>query len=910
MIKLIINPRAESKTLSFNKQFIVIGSAEDVDLSLPGERLQKNHIKIEEQSDRFVITNTTNDPFVTLNGLPFGKKALKNRDILQVGQIFISFEGELSSAASFAAEQKSHEWVDTKIKLQEVLEEAISSKVSNRPQNFESHSRPPSVFKSSQFAEKKIDEEIEYSRCESQARLEQFEQMEELQEERNEIASEDLDIEALVREVEELELKHFMPAVLPFERDEQAKNHLPPIESQENNANFTELAIIEESKVHEKIQELDEEQSTDMTPETDPLLFQEKLLDSYHEEQETVPIYVPHEKIHPRLSKFDDEPEKNEKTAKNLESAQDIPEGIHWRFWMLLLIIAATLISLVGGGVYFSASAKSMRDQVTAAEGVSDVAMALAYAQVNHIKPQEQNWFDPNFLKNNLASVVSSKYPSLTNIDAQGVFSNCPYILRIYTSSDLSQFLLIAQPEASLLHWMVPKTAIVVDSKDMELRTIADLKALNRLLVNPNSLDEINASEISAIVKQGELISLPSLEGKRDLNGFAPPKALALVRPGAENLIYNAPRYYQFGEDLLHKAIFLIHSAGGNHEMTRLRHEAAEIAKFPNIVLYSSQGIQKAIQGQKALGTFVPTAKFLIAYLNFNDSGVIISSHLILGEDSKNSMKTISLPNPSFTQIEASRKTMQLEKIALNSENQTEFTTSFNQEFDSNHPLFLQLTALSTERTQALKGISDQMTILLKTQNESIVKNFVDKFQTLLLHYEHIDIEQQETISKKLIKLYQENTDIPLTQFGSYVKAAGLETFALESLNNQARRIGSGQLTPQQFAFLLGKIQGSMNFEQLNHHVKEAADLLTLEHLPDPDKLVRYQNEMRTQTLQRLGYFILSSNSGLPSTAFNEENRTLLSIILKTAWVTDANEHEFYLNEFDQRMKPSSQPVN
>lgn len=900
MIKLIINPKAESKTLSFNQPSVVIGSAKEADISLAEQRLQKCHVKIEEQSDRFVVINTTNDPFVTLNGLPFGKKVLKNQDTIQIGQVSVEFEGEFSSAASFAAAQKSQEWVDTKVKLPNVLESAINSKLF--AQNFESLAGFTPIAQASKLAEKTELLEPPHLPKETALHLEQIAQIKAAG------SSEEIDIEALVREVEELELKHWMPTLLDdelipsqnelskLENKKIAHEFVPPTSDELPAALPAELPV-ELPQPEEKLETVTE-QTADITPEADPLLFQNNS-DFFQEESETE-HYAPREKMHPRLSKFDDESEKNEKNAQDHSQ-----ERINWRFWMLLLITVATLISLVGGALYFSASAQSMRDQVTAAEGVSDVAMALAYAQVNHIKPQEQNWFDPNFLKNNLASVVSSKYPSLTNIDAQGVFSNCPYILRIYTSSDLSQFLLIAQPEASLLHWLVPKTAIVVDSKDMELRSIADLRALNRLLVNPNTLDEINTSEISTVVKQGDLISLASLEGKRDLNGFAPPKALSLVRPGAENLIYNAPRYYQFGEDLLHKAILLIHASGGNHEMTRLRYEAAEIAKFPDIVLYSSQGMQKAIQGQKALGTFVPTTKFMIAYLNFNNSGLITSSHLILGEDSRNSLENTSHSTHSFPHLETQRKLTHppitvSDKIALNVEGHDTF--HFNNEFDSSDPLFLQLTALSAERTEALKGASDQMTMLLKTQNESIVNNFIDKFQSLLLQYERIDLEQQEIISKALIKLYQENTEIPLAQFGSYVKAAGLETFAMESLSNQARRIGSGQLTQQQFSFLLGKIQGSMDFEPLSHHVKEAADLLTLEHLTEPDRLVRYQNEMRAQALQRLSYFILSQN-GLSSSAFNEENRTLLSIILKNAWVTDSNEHEFYLNEFDQRMK-------
>src|SRR5262249_55488559 len=161
----------------------------------------------------------------------------------------------------------------------------------------------------------------------------------------------------------------------------------------------------------------------------------------------------------------------------------------------------------------------------------------------------------------------------------------------------------------------------------MEMRKVNDLKTLNRLLLNPTTLDGTNAHDVSELIKNGKLIPLSVLAAKADRQGFNPPKALGLIRPGAENVIYNAPRYYHFGEDFLTKALMIAESPSNGYEVELLQHEMKDLAKYPNLVLYSSQGMQWAVQAQKALNAFLPNNKMLIAYLKFNSRGAVSSSH-------------------------------------------------------------------------------------------------------------------------------------------------------------------------------------------------------------------------------------------------------------------------------------------
>src|SRR5262249_43379368 len=145
----------------------------------------------------------------------------------------------------------------------------------------------------------------------------------------------------------------------------------------------------------------------------------------------------------------------------------------------------------------------------------------------------------------------------------------------------------------------------VVDSKLMQLKKVADMKTLNRLLVNSNNLDNSNAIEVTNLVKHGELIPLNILAKKRKGQDFSPPKALILMRPGAENYIYNAPRYYQLGETILKRAIDLMEMPGSAYEMSRLKQDMSLLSKMHDMILYSSEGIQLTLDAQKAIAAFV-----------------------------------------------------------------------------------------------------------------------------------------------------------------------------------------------------------------------------------------------------------------------------------------------------------------
>lgn len=573
-------------------------------------------------------------------------------------------------------------------------------------------------------------------------------------------------------------------------------------------------------------------------------------------------------------TEFDDFEKKN---LKKRQSPLFFPDEktSNWKLFFTVMLALISLLAICFAVFYTNLNDKAKKDEIAAAEAISDVAMALTYAQINHINPLTQNWSNPEFLRNNFSAIVPPDCAFLADIDSHGKFNNCPYILRIYTNNDFSNFLVVALPEATLLQWLIPKSAIFVHSETMELRKIEDLRALNRLLVNPHTLNGANGQEITNLVKNGTLIPLTYLSAETKNLGFAPPKALALRRPGAENLIHNAPRYYQFSETYVERALNLNKSSENSREdLAKLQQEIAHILKLPNLILYSSDGIEAAIQAEKAFSTFIPFGKFLNGYVIFDTSGIISGSRLVMEEDYKKPYLNLT------TEIAK----MELSKDAEN---------------QHMHPAEFQLLALSSARSQALASIAKEINLLLDSQIQTYNPKFGEKLADLAIQFQQKDIEEKEKIGKVLTELYEGYSDIPLAHMLPHTKSAGLEHIVAEMLLRQSENLSEENLSQELIGAQLQMIKKAKTFAELDESATKAVNLLSLKLIPNPEQLIAYQNETKGLVTEKLEEFLLSSKSPMDTSEFTAENRNLLNHILEISWIHNSHETSFYLNEFD-----------
>jgi hypothetical protein len=787
MIRLTLNAQSDPEIHLFNKSIILIGSeSSQVDLLLSDHDIQPIHLKIIEQNGFPILINHANDPFVSVNGHPFGKKLLNSGDVIVVHQTTILFEN-----LHVQPPEENH-----------VKEDLLATESENKIKeetvqllNTENVYFPSFSLPFEQEVEVLRDEELQKS-----------------------------SIDCYLKELESHEVTSKHPLSLSTEDQVQTRN---------------------------KIQTKRKKATS---------LKDDYLRDLEDENHEGEPPFGP--------------------------AAEPSHLYQAWKWILLFIFSLLTLSGAIGMIIYFSASDKSDAQETKAAQGVADIAMALTHAQLSHLKPGNQNWFDVDFLKSNLQAVLPDTTSYANQIDARGQFNCCPYSLRIYTSSDLSHFLLIAQPAPSLLYWLIPQSIIVVDSHLMEIRTLKDVRSLNRLLANSEPLEGVNGKEITNLVKQGELVQLSSLANDSGYSDFAPPKNLAWVRPGAENFIYNAPRYYRLGQNLIQKAISLSTTKGSSQDVSSLKQDVENLNWLTHFILYSDQGKKSALLARQGLLMFAPSDKLMFGYLLFNAQGKIHQVHLLKEEE----MKESTLAN--LDQEE--------EVVAYQTTPEMDSKEDFNKKnledrfVDHNHPIYIQLQSLVLARDNELKPLVSALVTLVNQEMVTPRPQFQIEFQNLSHAYLMANAKHKQALKASLDTLYHQYEDIPIHQFLAYVNELHLEQLiqqedqSLTTLDENCE---------QNIKTLLAQIDTSKSLMELNNLIHIVSTWLNFDYIKDPKELIKYQNMLRNQLLEQLEKNILSPKNHF---LVKSEDREVLLDMLNQERLIKPEERDFFLEEFDE----------
>lgn len=823
MIKLTLNPGKGELIYSFEKHQILIGrvGVSEIDIALKGDTIQPVHFKIQEEQDgRYSVHNFANDPFATLNGLPFGKRRLKNNDVLKVGEYCLVFE-EKAPAHSY------REFPSASLKegVSPVLERTLK-KASETDSLFE---EPKKTFLKSEtrLTKKGYDE--------------------------------DLDLEDVLN-----------------------VEGLPPIMSHEEiESLFTEWEELPEKELFEAKQEKSKEkepikEKTIAKPIT--------ILDLPDNSEEGV------------SEKAQSKNRDDEKKSFFSEPIKSYFGNTYFRIFAAVLIILITLILIIGGSIYNNLSSKQHQDEIEAARSVTDIALALVYAQVNHIHPRMQNWSDPQFLKTSLESVLSPHHPPSAVLDSQGKL-NGKYLLRIYTSKDSSRFVLIAQSEPSFIPWVQASDSIAVDSNSMTLRRIKDLRVLNRLLINPDSLSPDGNDELATLINQGEIIPLSELSDKDNSNGYATPEDLHKVCKEGVNLIYNCPRYSQIGEKIMHKAIELAKEPNIS-DLKRLHDELKVIVKLKEPILYTTKGRLEALNAREALSNLMPKRRFLIAYLDYDEDEKKTVSKLLATDNGTSD----ELENKLIIDGVGSHKPLEaLSKAVAYADKATTRNAPFqSHEIDEEKPLFLKLKELAKERKAALSFMGESLIEIIQSEMKEEMTDFPNIFENLSNQFLEKTLETRDHLLKKLHELYLQDGEMALAEFIAYVDAAGLKGVAQpikEPLANESGTSIPDGVDDETLNSILN-IETAANLNELLAEIEKASLFIKKDNSDNPYHVLAIQNLVRNKVLEKLSFFILSGE-GLPKDEFTNEGLSTLRTIFKKAWIFDPEEIDYFLSEYD-----------
>lgn len=608
------------------------------------------------------------------------------------------------------------------------------------------------------------------------------------------------------------------------------------------------------------------------------------------------------------LSEYDDVHETTVLHEINHPNAIGIDAVKNWHRLFKVFTVLVCLVFIVSGIVYLWISDQTEEEEISAAQSVADLAMALTYAQVKDMYVYNQNWSDFEFIKKNLSSMLSPDYSFLDDFDRYGHLINSSYTLRIYTDNNLSHFIVIAQPSPSLIHWVIPRPSIVVDSHSMEIRKIRDLKVINRLLVNSNSLDGANEAEISATIKQGALIPLHQLTSDIQKNNFSPPKMFGLLQPEASNFIYNAPRYYYLGQRLIEQAIQLIHLNSLNENDAELfLHELSKLNKFPDFLLYSAQGIQYAMEAQRALNILAPEDKFMFGYLQFDSEGDIANAHMLIDGSNSSELAMQDIPSGFFLE-KSLHDTMSVQSLMNKKSLKTDSDvnrrkaedSAGNVIVDTTDVIYLHLTGLLDYRHRSLKPIGDAIIQLIQKEINIPQEDFQQQIARLKDKFLEKNHEQQQEMYKHINRILVENEYLPAAQMVEFMKAAGLENVFNKYLESKKDELTAQDSLYEFIQIQLDLVDCSDDWKSLNEAMTQISKMLQFQNLPDVNKLINYQDLARSSLMQKLGQFLLSHDHALPKNAYSKADRELLVHILDISWIIDYDAYDFYLAEFDQ----------
>ena len=863
MIKLTLNSEAEALSQSFSKECVYIGTPaqENIDFKLP-ELSNETHLSITKEDDLFRIRNLNNSPAVTLNGNSFEETVIE-------------------SGANIVIDGQSLTFQVTEDELEEE-EKAL---------DFGTDESDP-LF--GDFPEEELTEAPPAPKIEAEEMdviNELFDDTGlDLDEATDSVDLSEEDIDELVKQVDEFLVEEEAPeetveepAVL--EKDEAEESLEEPTESSTDSDNlvldFQDDHVDEDLNAMILKQQQDESLGVTQGGDKNAVIegewsdIEEDIIDAEEAELE---------------KETDAEPDV-------LEEHLEVNPQNSEPFLSKKLIAVASLLIMVGSLVAFLTVTRIQnghaKEELMAARGLADVAMALSHAELQNQIPYHHQWSDPDFIHENLASVLSSKYLAINDASSSNGFVGDSYHLRVFVQQSPFQFVLLAEPKNSWSQLIAPKAGFLINSETMQVRREQSTQSWEKTFRNQtySSLKEKNTLE--KLVNNSSVVRLSYLNNQSMTAGFTAPRDLVYLLPHGEATIYNAPRYYRFTEPLFDQILKFPTEELSEHEKAVATYQVHALSRFPHLVLYTTRGADAVKQ---ALGVFedqLPEGqKLLLGYVTLDEqSGLVANADLLIEESTLALLEKMAQSKGSGSLPEQGEEQQ-------------------NQILDTTHPLFITLMELSNQRRDDLKAISQQIVTLLNYHDQKESKGFYEIHHSLIEQYDTTSKSYQVKISRVLQNLYDDyvtgNPDEYLPLYLASVKATELELLLPEGIRESAASALGSDSSPMEidqlaltFDQLLTKVDESVDLAKLSETVRAATNWLSDKGSRDSDEGISRQRQLKAEVLKKLGQFLLAPNTTLAKKNFQEHNRELLADILNRAQVNEAEERKFYLQEFD-----------
>lgn len=534
--------------------------------------------------------------------------------------------------------------------------------------------------------------------------------------------------------------------------------------------------------------------------------------------------------------------------------------------WKLVLASGATIFLLVaafGLTVYGAFAETNTQAEYLAAQDVADVAMSLVHARLHPDTQRTYNLADPEFLRSHLSQLIGEEFSISLDMTPQGHLKNSSYVLRLYTNQDISQFVIVAQPEPSLWYWLIQPHTIFLDSATMQLHKTQDVRMINRILAQANLFQGKQLAALNPLFAQSSIIPLRTLSHAINRREFASPRALIKLRPGAENRIYNAPRYHRLGDPLF-KLLAEMKATASAAESALVLDNMHAFSDFHNMVLYTIASLHTAQKAVKALQTHFPEEQFLIGHMTLDkENHSLLASHLVD-------------PVP---------ETPDLRFIA-----------------DADiHPLQAKLEELAQVRKTAIEPFTQGMLAQIASHLTKPSDRFYETMEDLLQRCKATDIPACRELRRALAHVYLDyvikEPRVAFTEFAAYAESAGLIAY----LPKEHGRISSleGGVEAVDLMPWVNKMKEAGSLHALDRSLHMADQWLLDQSIPEEQLNPLAQILKKTAKL-RLEQLLMGSKSNI---SFQERQRPVLLHLLDTLLSVPPHEKEIYLKKFERHLQ-------
>lgn len=866
MIKFILDPEGSNETQLFDQDSVSIGAKKQnippgtIDWVVEGDVFDDFLISVQKEENNFIVVNKSSSSNPLLNGSPFDSSPLYPGDHISVGATVIEFHGENIGGE----EEEEEENFDIESELEKIAD----------------------LFDDEEIDEDDDSPSLDLSEEDIEGFLEEVDSLEIFEEEESEDSSS-----------EEKKSEAENPAEIASKALKESTDHGIALEEEEIDEKLASL--IDQNTSNESLEgSLDHINLNEGEEETDALAKQGLEEESGEWKSITQRVAEYEEEEESEAGFLDDDIYARE---------EDLYEKNRSPFYKFM--VAATILILVSGactlGTIVVLRKGNTKKEIIAARGVCDISVALLHARAKGSLPYNNDPMDSDFLEENLISVLTPQYRLISPIHAENTtLQEESYRLHVIARTDLSKFVVLALPQPGLRQTLSPLPCIITHSEEMTPARSFRGEEWEQLIASTRYIEELTEEKLESLSRGMEPIRLSALDDDKGTQGFTLPPEIGHFLKEATTKIYNAPRYFSLTEPITN---LLVPASSGNltaREETIFSKSFYHLTSLPFLILYTTKA--DVDEAKEALGSGRLSRSPLVGQVFVNAGSELITDVAItLDEDTEKISQYIQEQEilreslPSFKTSSAKEYSTPIQKRIL---------------IDHDHPLVITLSDEASRRQEALTEVSQQIESLLEEHSRREVPSFEEKQKRLVKKYISISHDYQTKITTILERIYMdhvgENKAYDRETFLAAVKAADLESLIpanIDLSSEDPEELGSLlELRNEEeccFESLIGAIKDSASLAQLNELVKECAKTIQDKRQSNPEFAIAKHESLRSETLKKVGELLLSPKETVVSQTFHEQNRSILNEVFDNADISDLEERQYYLNEFDLLMQ-------